>query len=212
MSQGWMRSSSWVRNSPSGKPCRLRCFSKCALRACRVNPAGWWAPEISLTPTIFAPKRAMACAAKLPTFPNPCTMTRLWGGSFRGSAARLSRNAAPRPAASFRPREPPTVTGLPVTTLGTARAACSEKVSKIHAMFCSLVPMSGAGTPVLGPMKGSSSSLKRRVRDSSSRALMASGSHAMPHVAPTKGRSNRAHFKLIHMASAATSPRSTCRL
>ena len=79
----------------------------------------------------------------------------------------------------------------------------------IHAIICSVVPMSGAGTSVCGPMKGSSSDVNRRVNTSSSRWLIARGSQATPPFAPPYGRSINAHFQLIHIASAATSPSST---
>ena len=59
----------------------------------------------------------------------------------------------PRPVASSRPSEPPIATGLPVTTAGTVRPLPIEYVSIIHAIVCALVPMSGAGMSMSGPMK-----------------------------------------------------------
>ena len=79
----------------------------------------------------------------------------------------------------------------------------------IQAMVCSSVPRSGAITSMRGPMMLSSSSVKRRVSRSSSPRDSWAGSQAMPPLAPPKGRFMRPHFHDIHMASAATSPRST---
>ena len=69
--------------------------------------------------------------------------------------------------------------------------------------------MSGAMTSIRGPMTGSTSSVNRRVSRSFSPLLSAAGSHATPPLAPANGRFMIPHFQLIHMARAATSPRST---
>ena len=58
----------------------------------------------------------------------------------------------PRPVASTRPRDPPTQSGLPVTTAGVCARRCIETVSITHAIVCALVPTSGAGTSLSGPM------------------------------------------------------------
>ena len=63
----------------------------------------------------------------------------------------------PRPVASFRPREPPMLSGFPVTTAVTVWRICMEYVSMIQAMVCSLVLMSGAGTSFSGPINSISS-------------------------------------------------------
>ncbi len=79
----------------------------------------------------------------------------------------------------------------------------------IQAMVCSSVPISGAITSMRGPMIDSTSSVNRRVNRSFSPVDKVEGSTAMPPFAPEKGRFMIAHFQLIHMASAATSPKST---
>ena len=76
-------------------------------------------------------------------------------------------------------------------------------------MVCSSVPMSGAITSLRGPMMLRISSVKRRVRRSRSPIVSLRGSQQMPPLAPLKGRFMMPHFHDIHMASAATSPRST---
>ncbi len=79
----------------------------------------------------------------------------------------------------------------------------------IQAIVCSSVPRSGAMTSMRGPMMLNTSSVKRRVRRSFSPRLSWAGSQAMPPLAPPKGRFMMPHFHDIHMARAATSPRST---
>ena len=98
---------------------------------------------------------------------------------------------------------------MPVTISGQAYPTFIEYVSMIHAIVCSSVPRSGAITSTRGPMIASTSSVNRRVRRSFSSGLSAAGSQAMPPLAPANGRFMIPHFQLIHMASAATSPRST---
>jgi len=82
-------------------------------------------------------------------------------------------------------------------------------VSIIHAIVCSLVAMSGAGMSSWGPMNGASSAVKRRVRRASSVCDISRGLQRTPPFAPPYGRRSSAHFQVIHIASAAHSPRST---
>ena len=63
-------------------------------------------------------------------------------------------NATPRPVASVRPRDPPSSTGLPVTTSGECLPVIIVTVSTIQAMVCSSVFTSGAGMSCSGPMIG----------------------------------------------------------
>ncbi len=65
----------------------------------------------------------------------------------------------PRPVASRRPRDPPRFTGLPVTTAVYVCPTCIEYVSMIHAIVCSFVFMSGAGTSFSGPINGINSAV-----------------------------------------------------
>ena len=58
----------------------------------------------------------------------------------------------PRPVASRRPADPPISSGLPVTTAVSVWPTCMLYVSMIHAIVCSLVFTSGAGTSFSGPM------------------------------------------------------------
>ena len=60
--------------------------------------------------------------------------------------------STPRAVASSRPSEPPTESGLPVTTPRTEWPLFIEYVSKIHAMTRGSVPTSGAGMSLSGPM------------------------------------------------------------
>ena len=76
---------------------------------------------------IFAPCKKNIFAEIDPTLPKPWTATR---ASFSGTpwALPASRPAimTPRPVASSRPRDPPIVMGLPVTTLVTVWRMCME--------------------------------------------------------------------------------------
>ena len=67
------------------------------------------------------------------------------------SAARCGcSRGPPRAVASSRPTEPPTDSGLPVTTPSTEWPTFIEYVSKIQAITCASVPTSGAGNVLLG--------------------------------------------------------------
>ena len=69
--------------------------------------------------------------------------------------------------------------------------------------------MSGAGMSSCGPMNGASSAVKRRVMRASSPCESMRGLQRTPPFAPPYGRRSNAHFHVIHIASAAHSPRST---
>ncbi len=58
----------------------------------------------------------------------------------------------PRPVASWRPRLPPSAIGLPVTTPVAVPPRFIEKVSIMIAIVIALVPTSGAGMSLSGPM------------------------------------------------------------
>ena len=62
-----------------------------------------------------------------------------------------------------------------------------------------------------GPIALTSSSVKRRVSRSSSPGESSFGSQRTPPFAPPYGSRNSAHFQVIHIASAAHSPRLTPR-
>ena len=80
----------------------------------------------------------------------------------------------------------------------------------IQAMVCSSVPRSGAITSMRGPMIAQHL-LGEAAREPFQLAAATAwpGSQAMPPLAPPKGRFMMPHFHDIHMARAATSPRST---
>ena len=99
--------------------------------------------------------------------------------------------------------------GLPVTTPSATRPLFIEYVSKIHAMVSPFVFTSGAGMSTSGPISFTISLAKRRVIRSSSPFDIDFGSQAMPPLAPPKGMPVRAHFQVIHIASARTSSRVT---
>ena len=82
-------------------------------------------------------------------------------------------------------------------------------MSIIQAIVCSLVAMSGAGMSFCGPMIGSSSEVKRRVIFRSSSSESSFGLQRTPPLAPPYGSRSSAHFHVIHIASAAHSPRVT---
>ena len=111
----------------------------------------------------------------------------------------------PRPVASRRPSEPPSTTGLPVTMAVSVRPTCIEYVSITHAITCSLVLTSGAGTSLSGPMASMISATYRRVSDSISRRDILVGSQMTPPLPPPNGICETAHFHVIHAASAVTS-------
>src|SRR5262245_66454446 len=62
-----------------------------------------------------------------------------------------------------------------------------------------------------GPMNGARSVVKRRVRRASSPFERTRGLQRTPPFAPPYGSRRRAHFQVIHIASAAHSPRLTAR-
>ncbi len=125
------------------------------------------------------------------------------------STALSTQIITPRPVASLRPREPPSSIGFPVTTAVVACPTCIEYVSITHAMVCSLVPTSGAGTSRSGPSQLESSAVYRRVSRSCSPRDILFGSQMTPPFAPPNGISTTAHFQVIHAASARTSSRLT---
>ena len=90
----------------------------------------------------------------------------------------------PAPVASCRNTDPPIEMGFPVTISGTAYPRCIEYVSIIQAIVCSFVAMSGAGMSSCGPMNGSSSDVKRRVRRSISVSESSRGLQRTPPLAP----------------------------
>ena len=74
-------------------------------------------PLTSWIATIFAPASKKILAAALPTLPKPCTAIRApssFTPTFRMAASPVTNT--PRPVASARPSDPPSATGLPVTT------------------------------------------------------------------------------------------------
>ncbi len=83
-------------------------------------------------------------------------------------------------------------------------------MSKIHAISRGLVPTSGAGMSTSGPIWLMISVVKRLVMPSSSLVDMAFGLQTTPPLAPPKGSPMRAHFQVIHMASAFVSSIVTC--
>lgn len=80
-----------------------------------------------------------------------------------------------------------------------------------QAITCSLVPRSGAGMSRSGPMTSAISVMYRRVTRWSSAAESSAGLMRTPPFAPLKGSFITAHFHVIHMARALTSPRFTFR-
>ena len=75
----------------------------------------------------------------------------------------------------------------------------------IQAITWALVPTSGAGMSLFGPIRILISVAYRRVSRSSSPGESCRGSHVTPPLAPPNGRCISADFQVIHMASARTS-------
>ncbi len=107
----------------------------------------------SCTATTLAPASWNSLAATAPTLPKPCTATRapLISRPILRAASEPTTNT-PRPVASWRPSEPPSEIGLPVTTPVAVLPEFIEYVSIIQAMTWALVFTSGAGISLLGPM------------------------------------------------------------
>src|SRR4029078_11289305 len=76
---------------------------------------------------------------------------------------------------------------------------------RIHAIVCSLVLTSGAGTSESGPSVPMILDVYRRVSRSSSFRDRREGLQRTPPFAPPNGTSTTAHFHVIHAASARTS-------
>ena len=113
--------------------------------------------------TTRAPARERIAAVWWPTFPKPCTATRLSarprvsplpGKSSGNSSARARPSTTPRPVASPLPRMPPWLTGFPVTQakLSIPPGCMASYVSAIQAISLGPVPRSGAGTFTPGPI------------------------------------------------------------
>ena len=138
--------------------------------------------------------------------PKPWTTT-FWPAIERSSFATASRTqkSEPRAVASSRPSEPPIVSGLPVTTPSTEWPLFIEYVSNIQAIVEPSVPTSGAGMSFSGPISLMISLVKRRVMRSSSPRDIVFGLQTTPPLAPPNGMPIRAHFQVIHIASALTS-------
>ncbi len=81
----------------------------------------------------------------------------------------------------------------------------------IHAITLSLVFTSGAGTSESGPSVSMMPEVYRRVSRSSSPMDIAVGSQTTPPLEPPNGIFTRAHFQVIHAASALTSSNVTLR-
>ncbi len=126
----------------------------------------------------------------------------------KSAAARAAMIATPRPVADGRPHEPPSSSGLPVTTPGRKPWNLAYS-STIQAMTWALVFTSGAGMSSFGPMNRWIRSTKVRVRCSSSRGERSAGSQSIAPFAPPYGRSTTAVFHVMSEASARTSSRST---
>src|SRR5216684_2106787 len=111
-----------------------------------------------------------SCAETDPTLPNPwmATDAPLMSNPRCFADSRVAI-VTPRPVASWRPSDPPSSSGLPVTTAVSVWPTCMLYVSITHAMTCSLVLTSGAGTSFSGPMASMISATYRRVSASSSR-------------------------------------------
>ncbi len=95
-----------------------------------------------------------------PTLPKPWTATLAPAMSRPMPARGVTRSCrrTPWPVASERPTDPPSESGLPVTTPGTEYPLCIETVSMIQAITWAFVPTSGAGMSESGPMTARSRS------------------------------------------------------
>src|SRR5437764_480292 len=135
--------------------------------------------------TTAAPSSCRNFARNEPTLPNPCTAT-FMPASRRSCFATASRmqKRLPRAVASSRPSDPPTLSGLPVTTPSTEWPLFIEYVSKIHAITDGSVPTSGAGMSFSGPISLMISLVNRRVIRWSSERESFFGSTALPPFAP----------------------------
>ena len=93
----------------------------CAIAAATSIPFGLCRPVVeSETAITVAPSSARNFARKLPTLPKPCTATvRFCSCSSFFRTASWMQYSEPRAVASSRPSEPPTLSGLPVTTPST---------------------------------------------------------------------------------------------
>jgi hypothetical protein len=99
----------------------------------------------SLTATTRYPRATAVRAAHDPTLPNPWTAIATLGRE-RPHSSTISSTMTmhPRPVADSRPSEPPSGTGLPVTTPGVHPSSWAYS-STIHAIVRASVYKSGAG-------------------------------------------------------------------
>ena len=112
------QNSAGLIGSPPLKPATPPVLATCSSSLGTFRPLSLaMAPVWSCTATTSAPASANSLPAVPPTLPKPCTATRA-PSMLRPICAAASQAMVntPRPVASRRPSEPPTSTGLPVTT------------------------------------------------------------------------------------------------
>mmetsp|Transcript_8497 Transcript_8497/g.14572 ORF Transcript_8497/g.14572 Transcript_8497/m.14572 type:complete len:260 (-) Transcript_8497:595-1374(-) len=156
-SQGIARKlSSFAIGSPSGNSARYLPLAMCARRALMSRPAALYTAVSELaTPITLPPCSCSISAATAPFLPNPWTIKvqlsmRVFITFLKNSLVII---AEPRPLALSRPSQPCNQVGFPDTTPGL-NPRILLYWSKMWAMVFSSVPMSGAGTQMLGPSNG----------------------------------------------------------
>ena len=139
--------------STPGAPTMDPVSAECPSRTSTSRPsAQCTAPPTSEAATTRYPRALASRAAHVPTLPNPWMATVVALRSIPAAVTAWSRQMMhPVPVASVRPGDPPSSTGLPVTTAGEWPARW-EYSSTIQAMTWALVAMSGAGMSTVGPM------------------------------------------------------------
>lgn len=148
-------------------------------------------------------------ASQPPTFPIPWIAI-LPGLMLFALSASLRTKNPPCDVALSLPKLPPSSIGFPVIVAGACCPVIFSYSSSIHAIVCPSVLTSGAGTSFHGPMYGAIAFAQPLLIASFSFCESVFGSQATPPLPPPYGMFATAHFRLIHVASALTSSRSTC--
>jgi hypothetical protein len=204
------RTSSFVMFLAPGKSWTFPVFSLCSNTFLMSSPFSLCIPPFeSDTAITLNPSSWAIFANHPPTFPNPWIATLPLLILFALSASLRTKNP-PCDVALSRPSEPPSSIGFPVMVPGAWFPVIFSYSSSIHDIVCPSVFTSGAGMSFHGPMCDAIAFAQPRLIASSSFLESVFGSTVIPPFPPPYGIPATAHLRLIHVARAFTSSKSTC--
>lgn len=210
ISQGSSITSSFVMFFAPGKSCTFPVFSLCAWTFGMSSPFSLYIPPFeSDTAMTLNPSLCAMVANHPPTFPNPWIATLPLFILLALSASRRTKNP-PCDVALSLPRLPPSSIGFPVMVPGAWCPIVFSYSSSIQDIVCPSVLTSGAGMSFHGPMCGAIAFAQPLLIVSNSFLESVFGSIVTPPFPPPYGIPATAHFRLIQVARAFTSSKSTC--